>query len=174
MPVPASGRRKVSAVDITPSPSRSTSNVSRSVPSSALLGMPSGPVINVWVTPGGRSRSPRRSKHAIPPSTSLEFAVTHRWRWAKEPGMLCSPLPVLNVKLDPACKGVRLPTRTDPPAGTDPTVTRGKVMQSTFGSDDDRMKLAPVRAAPLFWILTLTSPVSPGSGKGSWSPSMSW
>ena len=88
--------------------------------------------------------------------------------------VLCTLLLARNVKLEPACSGVRLPMVTEPPAGIDPTTTRGKVMQSTSGSDDDRMKLVPVRAFPLFWSLTCTSPVSPGSGKGSWSPSMSW
>src|SRR5262245_23545932 len=98
------------------------------------------------LAPAGKSRSPGRSKQAVPPSASLELTVAHRCSLAKAPTALVRLLPVRNVKLEPAWSGVRLPITTEPPAGTDPTTTRGTVMQSTFGSLDDRMKLAPVRA----------------------------
>src|SRR5437773_3003309 len=223
IPEPASCNRKISADDITPSPSRSVSKVSSSVPSSAVLGIPSGPTMNA-LAPTGRSRSARASKHVVPPRTSLEAAVRQRCSLALLVGVLSTVSLVRNVKLElhlpvpapvqqaaglPAAthwelivRGNRLPRTTVPPAGNDkgvqtpplpPTLQSlsraqakpgvgppthvaailGEVMQSTPGSCDVRMKERPVRFLPLFWTLMRTSPVSPGSGKGSWSPSTS-
>src|SRR2546428_2178332 len=111
-------------------------------------------------------RSARRLKQPVPPRTSLAFAVMQRLILAVVEGVLCRVSLARRVKLDPAWSGHSCPMVMVAPAGTDPTKILGTLMQATLGSVDCRTKLAPVKAGPVFSILTVTSPVSPVSGKG--------
>src|SRR5215510_13811233 len=151
------------AFGVGPPEQRPRSNDSYSSPASAPPGRPSGPLTYTGFAPSGMSRSARRSKHCCPPSTSFELTVRQRLTCAVLVGVLCRVLLTRNVKFGGAggVVGVVPLSVTVAPDGIEATATVGKRMQSTFGSDDCRVHVAPVMDTPSFRIWTCISPVSP-------------
>src|SRR5881296_3449388 len=114
----------------------------------------------------------KQAGDAVP---SDSFAVTPRQRVIL---VGAAGLVVLSVSLalnlySCGAAGFRLPRRISAPAGRLAAETVGEIMQPTFGSEEVSVKAASVRLNPVFLTRIWTSPVSPVSGNGSWSPSRS-